>query len=86
MDGTQSERSKKTKSVTKGAMKVAPSFGIMEIIVNNEYEEICSIPADRESPSTIPEGATHFELEIDTSGCYYHGDSPDYIIHFYKKK
>ncbi len=34
----------------------------------------------------IPEGADFFELEIDYSGCYYEGDQPSYIIHFYKKK
>lgn len=51
-----------------------------------EYEEIGNINVDNDSANSIPEGATHFELEIDTSNCYYHGDSPSYIIHFYKKK
>lgn len=62
--------------------------------MDKEYEKVGSITIDRESTNTIPLGATHFELEIDTSSCYYQGDawpndsdtSPDYIIHFYKKK
>lgn len=53
-----------------------------------EYEEIGNVTADRDRnfESPIPEGATHFQLEIDTSDCYYQGDTPNYIIHFYKKK
>jgi len=54
--------------------------------MDKEYEKVASITLDRDSNSEIPAGATHFELEIDTSGCYYAGDSPDYIVHFYKKK
>lgn len=34
----------------------------------------------------VPKDVEFFELEIDTSNCYYQDDSPDYIIHFYKKK
>lgn len=34
----------------------------------------------------IPDGATHVELELDYSGCYYEGDSPSMIAHFYKEK
>lgn len=51
-----------------------------------EYEEIGSVFADGWSKNSVPEGATYFELEVDTSNCYYSGDTPSYIIHFYKKK
>ena len=50
-------------------------------------EEIGTVTIDGydELENVIPEGATHFKLEIDTSGCYYQGEQPTYIVHFYKK-
>jgi hypothetical protein len=50
------------------------------------YEEVHSEHADAYSNSSIPEGCTHYKLEVDYSGCYYEGDQPSYIIHWYKKK
>lgn len=51
-----------------------------------EFEEVSKIHANSCGKDDIPEGATHFELEVDTSQCFYESDMPSYIIHFYKKK
>jgi hypothetical protein len=34
----------------------------------------------------IPEGATHVELELDYSNCYYESDQPSAKATFFKKK
>lgn len=51
-----------------------------------EFEILTTISVDRYDKTPIPEGATHVELEIDYSGCYYEGDSPSYSMIVYKKK
>lgn len=57
-----------------------------KIKIEDEFEEVSKIHANSWGKDDIPEGATHFELEVDTSQCYYESDTPSYIISFYKKK
>jgi hypothetical protein len=52
-----------------------------------EFEEIATEYFqywDNRTP--IPKGATHLEVELDYSNCYYEGDIPQYIVKFFKKK
>ncbi len=56
-----------------------------KITPKEEYMKIGQEYADGYSKCPVPEGATYFELEIDTSSCYYQGDTPSYIVHFFKK-
>jgi len=51
-----------------------------------EYEEIGQCYADSYSKCDIPEGATHFELKVDYSNCYYESDTPSYTMYFFKLK
>lgn len=50
-----------------------------------EYEEI-GIRDMWCGKEAIPEGATHFELEMDYSGCYYESDSPSCKVRFFKPR
>lgn len=50
-----------------------------------EYEKIRS-DSGYYDKIPIPEGATHVEMELDYSSCYYESDSPSLIAHFYKRK
>jgi len=50
-----------------------------------EYEKI-SEDSGYWDKIPIPEGATHVELELDYSGCYYESDQPSMKAHFYKQK
>ena len=50
-----------------------------------EYEKISSCNGIYDV-FPIPEGATHVELDLDYSSCYYESDSPSVIARFLKKK
>lgn len=51
-----------------------------------EFEILATVSVDKWGKTPIPEGATHVELEVDYSGCYYEGDTPSYNLVVYKKK
>ncbi len=53
-------------------------------IKKDEYEKLSSA-SDYWSKIEIPEGATHVEMELDYSSCYYESDQPSMIAHFFKK-
>lgn len=50
------------------------------------YEKVCSRSLEIYSTNEIPAGVTHFEIDVDYSGCYYENDTPSYTAHYYKKK
>ena len=48
-----------------------------------EIEKIRFYTYKEDNKIKIPKGATHVELEIDYTDCYYEGDSPGYFLVFF---
>ncbi len=34
----------------------------------------------------VPKGTSYVTFEVDSSACYYAGEQPEYIIHFWQEK
>lgn len=56
---------------------------IVNINVNKHTLEKTTLCLHPQETYEIPQGYTHLSLEIDTSNCYYQGDSPSYNLTFY---
>ena len=50
------------------------------------YEKIGSTSGCYLDKVPIPKGATHVEMELDYSSCYYESDTPSAVANFYKEK